>query len=185
MIAAIRAAIAAGTLKAEIAVVLSDRADSGVLQQAREAGLPAVFVDPGPFKTKLGDPAQKEICDRLRAAGADLVVLAGFMRRLKDPVLSAFSGRILNLHPSRLPLFPGLNAVEAALASGHPETGSTVHVVTADLDDGPIIAQSTVPILSTDTVDSLTGRMKAAEHELYPAAIAEHARALGLHGQGT
>lgn len=177
--AAIRAAIAAGTLDAEIAVVLSDRDDSGVLKQARDAGLPAVFVDPGPFKTKLGDPAQKEICDRLRAAGVDLVILAGFMRRLKEPVLSAFPDRILNLHPSRLPLFPGLNAIEAALAAGHAETGSTVHVVTAGLDDGPIVAQSLVPILPGDTPVLLTERLKAAEHDLYPTAIAAHARAVG------
>ncbi len=174
---AILDAIASGTLDAEVALVLSDNRDARILTRAREHGITAVHVDPGPDPARLAAPAQKEITDRLRAAGVDLVVLAGFLRRLKEPVLSTFAGKIINVHPSLLPAFPGLKAWEQALAAGATETGCTVHYVDAGLDTGPPIAQATVPILPGDTPDDVRLRINAAERDLYPRTIARLAAA--------
>ncbi|MFN0127552.1 MAG: phosphoribosylglycinamide formyltransferase [Verrucomicrobiales bacterium] len=175
---AILAAITDGSLAAEIALVLSDNPNARILQLAREAGLPAVAIDPGPVPNRLDDAAQKEICDRLRASGAELVILAGFMKRLRDPVLAAFPDRILNIHPSLLPAFPGREAWSQALASGVTETGCTVHLVDAGLDTGRPLAQSGIPIHPHDTPESLRARINAAERALYPKTIAQHAAAL-------
>ena len=172
---AILAAIDAGTLDAEVVLVLSDNPDARILQLARTAGIPAVAVDPGPQPNKLDDAAQKEICDRLRSSGADLVILAGFMKRLREPVLSAFPDRILNVHPSLLPAFPGREAWAQALAAGVPETGCTVHVVDAGLDTGRPLAQARVPIQPGDTAEDVRARINAAEQYLYPHAIANYA----------
>lgn len=172
---AILAAIAAGALQAEIVLVLSDNPHARILRLARDAGLRAVAIDPGPHPDKLDAAAQKEICDRLRASGADLVVLAGFMKRLRDPVLAAFPDRILNIHPSLLPAFPGREAWSQALAAGATETGCTVHIVDAGLDTGRALAQNRVPILPEDTPESLRTRIQATEHALYPRAIADYA----------
>ncbi|MGI8601409.1 MAG: phosphoribosylglycinamide formyltransferase [Verrucomicrobiales bacterium] len=171
---AILKAIADGILDAEVALVISDVESARILEIARAAGIPAVFVDPGPFSTKLADAAQLEISDRLRDAGVDLVALAGFMRRLKEPVLSTFAGRILNIHPSLLPAFPGRDAWQQALNSGVAETGTTVHLVTADIDAGPILGQEKVPISAGDTVESLRQKVSQAEHRLYPRVIAAY-----------
>jgi phosphoribosylglycinamide formyltransferase-1 len=109
----------------------------------------------------------------LRAAGAELVILAGFMRVLKSPMLKAFPHRILNIHPALLPKFPGLEAWKQALGAGEKVTGCTVHYVDEEIDHGDIIAQREVPILPNDTPETLHARIQIAEHELYPAAIAE------------
>lgn len=175
---AILAAIADGSLAAEVALVLSDNPDARILQLAHDAGLPAVAIDAGPVPNRLDDAAQKEICDRLRASGAELVILAGFMKRLRDPVLAAFPDRIINIHPSLLPAFPGREAWSQALAAGVTETGCTVHLVDAGLDTGRPLAQSRVPILPDDTPESLRARINAAERALYPKTIAHYAAAL-------
>ncbi len=170
---AILDAIAVQSLDAEVAIAISDQEDSPFLEHARSRGVEAAFVDPGNHQTKLGDPAQKEICDRLKAAEVDLVVLAGFMRLLKQPTLGEFEGRILNVHPSLLPKHKGLEAWKQALESGDEETGCTVHFVTAEMDGGEIIAQESVPIRDGDTPASLHARIQEVEHRLYPKVIGD------------
>ena len=175
---ALLAAMAAGTIEAEVTLVLSDREEARILRLAREAGIPAVYVDPGSESNKLDDAAQKEICDRLRASGAELVILAGFMKRLREPVLSAFPERILNVHPSLLPAYPGREAWVQAWTAGATETGCTVHVVDAGIDSGRQLAQARVPILPTDDAEAVRARINAAEQVLYPQAIANYAATL-------
>ena len=173
---AIADACAAGTVPAEVALVLSDVAEAGILSRARERGIPERFLDPGKFRTKLDEEAERGYIEALRAAEVDLVVLAGFMRVLKEAFLRAFAGRIVNIHPSLLPSFPGLAAWEQALAHGVRITGCTVHFVDASVDSGPIIGQQTVPVLDDDTDETLHQRIHAAEHELYPKCVAAIAR---------
>jgi phosphoribosylglycinamide formyltransferase-1 len=173
---AIAAAITAGKMPAEVAVVLSDVENSGILARARERSLPAQFIPPGKFRTKLDEEAEHAVVEALRAAKVDLVVLAGFMRVLKGEFLRAFEGRIVNVHPSLLPSFPGLAAWQQALDHGVKVAGCTVHFVDAGVDSGAIIGQQTVPVLDTDTADSLHQRIHAAEHELYPKCVAAIAR---------
>jgi phosphoribosylglycinamide formyltransferase-1 len=134
--------------------------------------LPAHFIPPGKFRTKLEEEAELEFVKKLREAKADLIVLAGFMRVLKGEFLRAFEGRIVNVHPSLLPSFPGLEAWKQALDHGVKVTGCTVHFVDAGVDAGPIIGQQTVPVLDQDTAESLHARIHAAEHELYPRSVA-------------
>jgi len=173
---AIADAIAAGSVPAEVALVLSDVENAGILAHARSRGIPAVFVPPGPFRTKLDATAEHAAVGALRAAAVDLVVLAGFMRVLKAGFLEAFAGRMVNIHPSLLPAFPGLAAWKQALDCGVKVTGCTVHFVDAGLDSGPIIGQRAVPVLETDTAETLHQRIHAAEHTLYPACVAALAR---------
>jgi len=173
---AIADACAGGTVPAEVALVLSDVAEAGILARARERGLPERFLPPGKFRTKLDEEAERSYIEALRAAEVDLVVLAGFMRVLKDAFLRAFAGRIVNIHPSLLPSFPGLAAWEQALAHGVRVTGCTVHFVDAGVDSGPIIGQQTVPVLDDDTAATLHQRIQAAEHALYPKCVAAIAR---------
>jgi len=162
-------ACAAGAVPAEVALVLSDVAEAGILAHARERDIPARFLDPGKYRAKLDEVAERSYVEALRAAEVDLVVLAGFMRVLKDPFLRAFAGRIVNIHPSLLPSFPGLAAWEQALTHGVRVTGCTVHFVDAGVDSGPIIGQQTVPVLDDDTAETLHQRIHAAEHELNDA----------------
>ena len=162
----------------EVALVLSDQPEARILKVAEDRCVPAVSVDPGPYKTRLGEPAQKEIRDRLKAASVELVILAGFMRRLKAPVLEAFPKRVLNVHPSLLPNYPGLCAWKQALGAGETKTGSTIHLVDEGLDTGPILGQETVPIRKDDTPDDLLERIKVAERKLYPRVIREYAATL-------
>ncbi len=168
---AIQDAIEAGELNAEIVMILSDVEDAKVHQRAKDAGLPCRYVDPGPFKTKLGEAAQKEIRDRLLAAGVDLICLAGFMRMVKPPLLDSFEGRIINIHPSLLPDFKGLAAWKQALEAGVPEAGCTVHFVDSGMDTGAIIDRERVSVLPNDTAESLHARIQEKEHILYPRAI--------------
>jgi phosphoribosylglycinamide formyltransferase 1 len=173
---AIAEACATGNIPAEIALVLSDVADAGILALARSRNLPALFVPPGPFRTKLDEAAENAYVEALAKAQVDLVVLAGFMRVLKGQFLKAFTGWVINIHPSLLPSFPGLNAWQQALDHGVKVTGCTVHYVDAGVDSGPILGQKPVPILDNDTPQSLHQRIHAAEHELYPECIGAIAR---------
>ncbi len=169
--AAIAEACAAGLVPAEIAVVLSDAAEAGILTLARQRGLAAEFIAPGKFRTKLDEDAERAFVERLVRAEVDLIVLAGFMRVLKGDFLRAFSGRVVNIHPSLLPAFPGLEAWKQALDYGVKVTGCTVHFVDQGIDSGPIIAQETVPVLAEDTAESLHERIQVAERWLYPETI--------------
>ena len=169
-------AIAAGQIPAEIALVLSDVEPAGILAHARSRNLPAQFIPPGQFRTKLDETAERAFVTALQNAKVDLIVLAGFMRVLKGDFLRAFEGRIVNIHPSLLPSFPGLEGWEQALDYGVKVTGCTVHFVDAGVDAGPIIGQQTVPVLDQDTAESLHQRIHAAEHELYPRCVAALAR---------
>ncbi|MSU57775.1 MAG: phosphoribosylglycinamide formyltransferase [Pedosphaera sp.] len=174
--AAIADAVAAGKIAAEVAVVLSDVENAGILEHARTRNLPARFIAPGKFRTKLDEDAERAYVTALQEAKVDLIVLAGFMRVLKGDFLRAFEGRIVNVHPSLLPSFPGLDAWKQALDHGVKVTGCTVHLVDAGVDSGAIIGQQTVPVLDHDTLDALHARIHAAEHELYPKCVASIAR---------
>jgi phosphoribosylglycinamide formyltransferase-1 len=169
-------ACASGKIPAEVALVLSDVETAGILAQARERNLPARFIPPGKFRTKLDEEAERTFVGALQEAKVDLVVLAGFMRVLKGDFLRAFEGRIVNIHPSLLPSFPGLAAWQQALDHGVKVTGCTVHFVDAGVDAGPIIGQQTVPVLDQDTPDTLIQRIHTVEHELYSRCVAVIAR---------
>ena len=169
--AALAEAIGRGEMEAEIVVVVSDVEGAGILTKARALGLPAHFVDPGPWVNKMDDGAQVRLAELLTGAGVDLVVCAGFMRRLKGPVLEAFPRRILNIHPSLLPEFPGRDAIPRALEAGVKVSGCTVHLVNEEIDAGDILAQAQVAVEEGETVASLTGKINRAEHGLYPGAI--------------
>ena len=162
-------AIAARRLDATIAVVVSNRAGVQGLQRARQAGIDAVHLSPRDYSDR--DAYDQALADLLRARGVQLVCLAGFMRLVGRPLLDAFPNRILNIHPSLLPAFPGLDAQRQALAHGVRVTGVTVHLVNAELDGGPIVLQAAVPVLEDDTFDTLEARILAEEHRLYPEAI--------------
>jgi phosphoribosylglycinamide formyltransferase-1 len=173
---AIAEAMAAGRVPAQIGVVLSDIESAGILEHARQRNLPAYFIAPGKFRTKLDEDAERAYVTALLEAKVDLIVLAGFMRVLKGDFLRAFEGRIVNVHPSLLPSFPGLEAWKQALDYGVKVTGCTVHYVDAGVDSGAIIGQQTVPVLDDDTAATLHARINAAEHELYPKCVAAIAR---------
>ena len=174
--AAIADAIAASLIPATVAIVLSDVESAGILEHSRNRCLPARYIAPGKFRTKLEEDAERAYVMALQEAKVDLIVLAGFMRVLKGDFLRAFEGRIVNVHPSLLPSFPGLEAWKQALDYGVKVTGCTVHYVDAGVDSGAIIAQQTVPVLDNDTAESLHARIHAAEHELYPKCVAAIAR---------
>jgi len=174
--AAIADACIAGEVPALVGVVLSDVADAGILENARQRGIPARHIPPGKFRTKLDEEAERSYVEALQSSPVDLIVLAGFMRVLKGQFLRAFEGRIVNIHPSLLPAFPGLEAWKQALDHGVKVTGCTVHFVDAGVDCGPIIGQQTVPVLDDDTPQTLHHRIHAAEHELYPKCVAAIAR---------
>jgi len=168
--------IRSGALPAEARVVISDVFDAPILDIAREFSVPNAYLQPGHFRTRLEPQAEMEFVRMLRAVGVELVILAGFMRVLKSPMLDAFPKRILNIHPSLLPKFPGLEAWKQALAAGDKVTGCTVHYVDEKIDHGDIIGQREVPILPDDTPESLHARIQVAEHELYPEVIARLCR---------
>jgi phosphoribosylglycinamide formyltransferase-1 len=165
----------AGTLGCTPVIVLSDIETAGILGLAKEFGIPRHFVAPGPFRTKMSTEAEGEIVRLLEEAKVDFVVLAGFMRVIKEPLLRAFPGRILNIHPSLLPEFRGLEAWRQALEAGVPEAGCTVHLVDEGVDTGKILGQSRVPVLPGDTAETLHARIQVAEHELYPRIVREFA----------
>jgi phosphoribosylglycinamide formyltransferase-1 len=154
-----------------IAVVLCDRPDAGAIAVARACGLRVETPDPGPLRTRLTPQAERAWVARLRAHGVDTVLLAGFLRVLHADFLDAFPGRVLNLHPSLLPAFPGLDAIGRAFRHGVRVTGCTVHLVTAGVDEGPILLQQAVPVEDHDSEETLAERVHAAEHALYPEAV--------------
>ncbi len=175
---AILRAQAAGQLgAAQVVQILSDKPDAGILALGLRFGVVATFVDPAPFKTKLEGPGEDRFIEAVRAAQADLVVLAGFMRVLKPKFLGAFAGRIINLHPSLLPAFPGLDGIGQAWRAGAKVAGCTVHQVTLEVDAGKIIEQTSVPVEPDDTLETLTARVHAAEHRLLPAVISRLSQA--------
>lgn len=154
---------------AEIALVLSNRPDAGGLDRAREAGLPTAVVDHAGYETR--EAFEAVMSDLIEAAGAQLVCLAGFMRLLTADFVNHWRDRLINIHPSLLPAFPGLHTHERAIEAGVKLHGCTVHFVRAEMDNGPIIGQAAVPVLSGDTPDMLGARVLAAEHQLYPACV--------------
>ncbi|MBV9010275.1 MAG: phosphoribosylglycinamide formyltransferase [Verrucomicrobia bacterium] len=168
---AILQAVREGRLAATPVAVISDVKNAPILEIAREFGVPHTCLSPGDFRTRLDPGAEAELVRILREANTEFVVLAGFMRILKKAILNAFPRRIINIHPSLLPKFPGLRAWEQALAAREKITGVTVHYVDELIDHGDIIAQREVPVLETDTPDSLHKRIQQAEHALYPEAL--------------
>ena len=175
---AILESIKSGSLAAQVRLVISDVFDAPILDIAREFSVANAYLAPGRFRTRLEPQAEAELVQMLRDAGVELVALAGFMRILKSPMLKAFPHRILNIHPSLLPKFPGLEAWKQALAAGEKVTGCTVHYVDEQIDHGDVIAQRQVQILPNDTPEILHARIQLAEHELYPAVIARISRQL-------
>jgi phosphoribosylglycinamide formyltransferase-1 len=159
---------------AEIALVLSNRADAPGLERAEQAGVETAVLDPKGFSSR--SVFDKALDARLKAAGAEIVCLAGFMRLLTPEFVEAWRDRLINVHPSLLPLFPGLNTHASALAAGMKIHGCTVHFVRAEVDSGPIIAQAAVPVLLSDTPETLADRVLTAEHHIYPLALALVAR---------
>ena len=170
---AILESIRSGDLAAEARVVISDILHAPILDIAREFSIANAYLPPGQLRTRLEPEVENELVNMLSEARVDLVVLAGFMRVLHAPMLKAFPRRIINIHPSLLPKFPGLEAWKQALEAGEEVSGCTVHYVDEKIDHGEIIAQCEVRILPDDTAGSLHARIQMAERELYPAVIAE------------
>lgn len=162
-------AAAAGTLGAEIAVVISNQATAAGLDRARAAGIETLVLDHREFRSR--DDYDAHVAQALATRSVSLVCLAGFMRLIGSPLLRAFPNAILNVHPSLLPAFPGVDAQRQALEHGVKISGATVHLVTGELDGGPIVLQSAVPVRDDDTVDVLSARILIEEHRIYPEAV--------------
>jgi phosphoribosylglycinamide formyltransferase-1 len=173
---AILNAAMAGQLKIHPVLAASDNADAGLLTLADNLGVATRVIREEKFRTRLSEENERHLVEDLRASGAELIVLAGYMRLVKSPLLEAFPRKIVNIHPSLLPAFPGLEAWKQALSAGVEKTGCTVHFVDAGMDTGEIIAQSEVPVLPGDTPETLHARIQEAEHRLYPEVIARFAR---------
>ena len=162
-------AIAGGRLDATIAVVISNRADAAGLERARAAGIETITLPHRAYATR--DDYDRALVTELQARDVGLVCLAGFMRLVGEPLIAAFPNRILNIHPSLLPAFPGLDAQQQAIAHGVRVSGVTVHLVTAELDGGPIVVQRPVPVMPGDTANTLAARILEQEHVAYPDAV--------------
>jgi phosphoribosylglycinamide formyltransferase-1 len=163
--------IANGSIDAEIACIISDVEDAYILKRGEEHGIPSVHISGKPFKTKLEGAAEESYIEKLQEYSVDIVVLAGFMRIIKQGILSAFPNRILNIHPALLPAFPGVASWKQALDYGAKLAGCTVHFVDAGTDTGPIIVQKCVTVMEDDTPESLHARIQEQEHIAYPEAI--------------
>ena len=162
-------AIAAGKVNAQIVKVLSSRPDAYGLKRAEEAGIPTVALNRDVYKN--AGAANKIIADEMLEAGAEYLVMAGYMRMVGAAVLDAFPDRVVNLHPALLPSFVGAHAIQDAFDAGVKVTGVTVHFANAEYDKGPIIAQKAVPVREGDTVDDLEARIHAVEHKIYPKVV--------------
>jgi phosphoribosylglycinamide formyltransferase-1 len=162
-------AVGDGRLHATIAVVISNRSDAAGLARARQAGIETLCIDHREFRSR--DQHDRAMARELQARDVGLVCLAGYMRLVGAPLLDAFPNAIVNIHPSLLPAFPGVDAQRKALEHGAKVSGVTVHLVTAELDGGPIVIQRTVPVLDGDTPDTLSARILAEEHRAYPEAV--------------
>lgn len=158
---------------ARVAGIFCDKPQAGILKLGSRFDLPAFYLDPGKYKTKLSQAAERHWIEMIDQLSPDLIVLAGFMRVIKEPFLKAFTDRIINLHPSLLPKYPGLNGIGQAFESGDEETGCTVHWVNAQVDGGEIIEQARVPIYEDDTLETLEVRVHEAEHRLLPKVISQ------------
>ncbi|MDQ8208799.1 phosphoribosylglycinamide formyltransferase [Coraliomargarita sp. SDUM461003] len=156
---------------AKIAAVISDHEDAGILALGQKYKVPAIYLDPGRKGARLSEAAEQAYIERIQSFSPKLIVLAGFMRIITRPFIEAFEGRVINLHPSLLPSFPGMSAIQQAYEHGVKITGCTVHWVTPALDAGPIIAQKEVRIEETDTLDILTKKVHIAEHALLPDVV--------------
>jgi phosphoribosylglycinamide formyltransferase-1 len=163
-------AIERGELDAEIGVVISNRSSAGGLDLARAAGIETMVLDHRQFATR--EDYDERLAQELHARSVTLICLAGFMRLVSPRLLDAFPDAVLNIHPSLLPSFPGVDAQQQALAHGVKVTGATVHLVTSELDAGPIVLQSAVPVQDDDTIETLSQRILVEEHRIYPAAVA-------------
>lgn len=175
--------IRSGDLAAEARLVVSDVLDAPILDMAREFAVTNAYLPPGRFRTRLEPEKEEQLVQMLHDAGVELVVLAGFMRVLHEPMLKAFPRRIINIHPSLLPKFPGLEAWKQALVAGERVTGCSVHYVDEQIDHGQILGQKETKILPNDTAESLHERIQVLEHELYPAVIAEFCNRYGEASQ--
>ena len=164
-------AIGRGELDAEIKLVLADVEDAKILERAARHGLPGIYLDCAPYRTKLEGPAEDRCIELLKYAGVDTVVLAGFMRIVKPKLLAAFPNRVINIHPALLPSFPGVHSWTQALDHGCKVAGVTVHFVDAGTDSGPIIVQRAVEVKEDDTPESLHARIQVQEHIAYPEAL--------------
>jgi phosphoribosylglycinamide formyltransferase-1 len=160
-----------GEVPGEVVLVVSDNPEAKALDYCRKAGIPAKFIHPGEFKTKLEGEAENDYIRALREAKPDLIVLAGFMRVVKPGLIQAFHNRIINIHPSLLPKYPGLHTHERAIEAGDPEAGCTVHFVNEVVDGGKLILQARVKVQPGDTPDKLARRVLDKEHQILPAAI--------------
>jgi len=160
-----------GSLNAEIKVVISDNIHAYGLERAKNSNIPQFYIEPGPFKTKLSEEAEEKYIECLKKHNVQLVCLAGFMRIIKTNFLENFPNRIINIHPSLLPAFPGLSAQRKALEYGVKFAGCTVHFVNSEIDNGPIITQAVVPVLTNDTENKLRERILKEEHRIYTEAI--------------
>ena len=167
--AALRQAVAGGAIDAEIALVLSNKADAPGLLQAREWGLETLFLDPKAFASR--EDYDRDIIAQIERRRIDLICLAGYMRVLTPALCDAFKYRIVNIHPALLPAFPGLHVQQRAIDWGVRFSGCTVHFVAAEVDMGPIILQACVPVLQDDTEDALAARILVEEHRIYPEAV--------------
>jgi phosphoribosylglycinamide formyltransferase-1 len=166
-------AIEAGTVQAKIVAVISNKKEAPALERARRHGLSGLFVDPKPYT---GKPDSREAYDRelltvLRQQDVELVLLAGYMKIVTGLLVEAFVNRMMNIHPSLLPSFPGLDVQKKAIEWGCKVAGCTVHFVTEGVDEGPIILQAAVPVLDDDTPDTLAARILEQEHKIYPRAV--------------
>lgn len=164
-------AIEAGTLDAEIKCILADKEDAYILERARKHHIPAIYFDCAPFKSKLDGEAEQHVLKVLKEHDVNFIALAGFMRIVKDGLLKAFEGRMINIHPSLLPSFPGLDSGKQAFEYGVKFTGCTVHFVDAGVDTGAIINQKMISIDNDDTLDSMMEKLHAQEHIAYPEAL--------------
>lgn len=176
---AIISAIRNKKLNGEVRLVVSDVASAPILEKARAFGVPALALPTSQYQTRLEPEIESHLANVLCDAGVELLVLAGYMRMVKAPLLERFKGRIVNIHPSLLPAFPGLNAWRQALDSGVEWTGCTVHWVDAGMDTGAILAQKRVPVESGDTAESLHARIQVAERQLYPEVLQELSQSWG------
>lgn len=169
---AILQGVRAGQIAAEAALIVTDQPGAGILQLGAEFQVPTWELHEPRYRTRLSPEVEEALAQRLRDAQVDLVILAGYLRVVKAPLLEAYPQRILNIHPSLLPKYPGLAAWKQALEAGETETGCTVHWVDAGVDTGPILQQARVAILPGDTPESLHARIQVAEHQLYPQVVA-------------
>ncbi len=181
-------AIDARTLDARIAVVVSNKQDAFGLERARTHGIQTACVDPKPFKdrTNSREAYDREVLEVLKTHGVELVILAGYMRIVTPVLIDPYECKMMNIHPSLLPSFPGLHAQKQALDWGAKVSGCTVHFVTEGMDEGPIIIQAAVPVLETDTDETLSTRILEHEHRIYPEAIQLYAEGrLRVEGRRT